>query len=187
MPLRFLTTAIILATAWPALAQPGPTAQRTPSLANVVAGIAVTAGNPPRVVSTYPAQNSEVTPGVLVLKVAFDQPMTADTWNYAEDTAATYPACLGTPRLLADGKTFVLLCSTTAATRYGVAINTATPDDKGFVNAGDRRSPPFHLGFSTSSGDPVRTVKAAMKAAGLGDLDMPVESLGAFVRSEPRP
>ena len=149
---------------------------------NVVAGVAVMAGDPPKMVSTFPASGAEVAPGVLVLKIAFDQPMTADTWSYAKATGGDYPLCLGAPRLLADNRTFVLLCSTAPGKHYGVAINMAPAEDKAFVNAGDRRSPPFELTFSTSSGEPVRTVKAAMKAAGLGDLDMPVESLGAFVR-----
>ena len=188
MPVRPLIAVIaVLALAGAAQAQPSRSAAAkapAPDTPVVVAGVAVIATDPPQVVATFPASDAEVAPGVLVLKIVFDQTMTPDSWNYAKTAAGDYPSCLGTPRLLADGKTFVLLCTAAAGKRYGVAINMVEPGDeaKAFVNAGDRRSPPFELAFSTRIGDPVRTVKDAMKAAGLGGLDMPVESMGAFVR-----
>ena len=67
--------------------------------------------NPPGVVATFPAAGSTVDPGVMVLKVTFDQHMDPDAWRYAKG-AGEYPDCLAKPRLLADEKTFVLLCTT---------------------------------------------------------------------------
>jgi hypothetical protein len=178
--ISYLGPAIALALATAAAAQPAPPA---PPGANVVSGVAVVSTDPPKVTAAWPAAGAAVAPGVLVLKIVFDQPMTADQWSYAKGAAGEYPNCLPTPRLLADRKTFVLLCSTLAGKSYGVQINAT--DARGFVNVGDRRAPVFDLGFTTSNAEPVRTVKAAMKLAGLGDLDMPVESMGSFVHPAP--
>ena len=197
--IRWLAPALFLACATAALAQSLPPPPRQapvgiapplvpppaalPPGANVVSGVAVVLTDPPAVTATWPAAGAVIAPGVLVLKIVFNQAMTADQWSYAKGAAGDYPSCLATPRLLADRKTFVLLCTTLPGKRYGVQVN-ATPD-KGFVNVGDRRAPLFDLAFSTSTSEPVRNLQAAMKAAGLGDLDMPVESLGAFVHPAP--
>jgi len=159
-----------------------PAAAQAPSGAATVAGVEVTATPPAAITATYPAEGATVAPGVLVLKVGFDQRMAADAWSYAKLAGEDDPRCLGTPRLLSDEKTFVLLCSITAGKDYGVGINQAP--GKAFVDRGGRRPPPLELRFKTSSSEPVRTVKAAMTAAGLKDVDMPIESLGAFVRPE---
>jgi hypothetical protein len=42
---------------------------------------------PPKLVSTYPAEGATVAPGVLILKVAFDQQMSPSAWNYAPHLA----------------------------------------------------------------------------------------------------
>jgi hypothetical protein len=163
--------------AGPALAQAPATGSAT------VAGVEVQAVPPPAIVGSYPAQGATIAPGTLVLKIAFDQRMAADAWSYSKLADSEDPQCLGTPRLLNDEKTFVLLCSVLPGKAYGVGINL-TPG-KAFVDRGGRRPPPLELRFKASSGEPVHTLKAAMTNAGLGDLDVPIESLGAFVRSKP--
>ncbi len=161
-----------------------PVAAQAPATGSAtVAGIEVQATPPPAIVATYPAQGAAVAPGVLVLKVSFDQRMASDAWSYAKLTDGDDPRCLGTPRLLTDEKTFVLLCSTLAAKAYGVGLNQAP--GRAFVDRGGRRPPPLELRFKTTADEPVRTVKAAMTAAGLKDMDMPIESLGAYVRPAP--
>jgi hypothetical protein len=158
-----------------------PAAAQTPATGSAtVSGVEVTAVPPPVVVATYPAQDGTVAPGVLVLKVAFDQHMQADVWSYAPLDSADDPKCLGVPRLLTDDKTFVLLCTVEAGKTYGVGLNLAA--DKAFVDRGGRKPPPMELRFKTSAAEPVRTLKAAMTAAGLKELDSPVESLGGYVR-----
>lgn len=156
-----------------------------PAAPVTVAGVDVVASDPPAIIGTYPAAGAQVSPGVLVIKIVFDQAMAPDAWSYAKTATADYPPCLSTPRLLPDRKTFVLLCTAGAGRQYGVDINGEA--DKAFVNVSRRRTAPFELRFSTSSDEPVRSLKAAMTKAGLGDLDMPVESLGAFVRPAPGP
>jgi hypothetical protein len=58
--------------------------------------------NPPKVASSYPAEGQAIAPGVLILKVAFDQKMTAKGWSYAAAPApdpdgAAQPDCVATP------------------------------------------------------------------------------------------
>lgn len=175
--MRLLAPLLLLGlTAAPALAQ-APTGSAT------VAGIEVQGGPPPAIVGSYPAQGATVAFGVLVLKVVFDQRMAPDSWSYSKLSDGEDPNCLGTPRLLTDEKTFVLLCTTEAGKSYGVGINL-TPG-KAFVDQGGRKPAPLELRFKTSSGDPVHSLKAAMRAASLTDMDMPIESMGAFVRPAP--
>ncbi len=158
-----------------------PAAAQAPATGSAtVAGVEVTAAPPPAVVSTYPAQDAAVAPGVLILKVTFDQRMQADTWSYAPVAGTDDPNCLGTPRLLSDDKTFVLLCQVEESKAYGVGLNLAP--GKAFVDRGGRKPPPLELRFKTSAADPVRNLKTAMTAAGLKDMDSPIESLGAYVR-----
>lgn len=166
--------------AWLCLAATPAAAQAPATGAATVAGVEVTAAPPPAIVATFPAQDGAVAPGVLVLKVAFDQRMQADAWSYAPLAGTDDPKCLGVPRLLSDDKTFVLLCTVEAGKTYGVGLNQAS--GKAFVDRGGRKPPPMELRFETTAAEPVRTVKAAMTAAGLDDLDSPVESLGAYVR-----
>lgn len=163
--------ALLLLVAAPALAQAPATGSAT------VAGVEVTATPPPTIVATFPAQDATVAPGVLVLKVAFDQRMQADAWSYAAVAGTDDPKCLSNPRLLSDEKTFVLLCTIEAGKAYGVGLNL-TPD-KAFTDRGGRKPPPLELRFKTSAAEPVRSLKSAMTVAGLKDLDMPIDSLGA--------
>ena len=162
------------------LAATSAAAQAPATGSATVAGVEVTAVPPPAIFATFPGEACTVAPGVLVLKVAFDQRMQGDAWSYAPLAGTDDPKCLGVPRLLSDEKTFVLLCTVEAGKTYGVGLNLAS--GKAFVDRGGRKPPPMELRFKTSAAEPVRTVRAAMTAAGLNDLDSPVESLGAYVR-----
>ena len=84
----------------------------------------VVPGPGPHVVASYPAQDASVPAGVLVLKITFDQPMTADAWSYAKADGGDFPSCLGRPRLLNDKKTFSLLC--TVAPKGSFAVTRST-------------------------------------------------------------
>ena len=128
---------------------------------------------PPAVVSTFPAAGAAVDPGVLVLKVTFDQKMDPDAWRYAKG-AGDYPDCLAKPRLLADGKTFVLLCTTTSNRTYSVRFNEVG-ESPGFTGVGHRMATPFELTFTTVKGRPVSTLPDALIKAGLHDDEGPVE------------
>jgi hypothetical protein len=157
-----------------------PAIGQAPTGSATVAGVEVTATPPPAVAATYPAKDATVAPGVLVLTITFDQRMQADAWSYAPLAGTDDPKCLETPRLLSDGKTFVLLCSVDGDKTYGVGLNEAP--GKAFTDRGGRKPAPVELRFKTSTAEPLRSIKTAMTAAGLKDLDMPIESLGGYVK-----
>jgi len=150
-------------------------AQRPPVEApNAVSPVLILPPTPqPRLVATYPAQDQAVAPGVLILKATFDQQMTPGAWNYAPVADAEPMDCVKTPRLLADQKTFVLLCRVLAGRTYGVTFNAQRPG--GFANLGDNPAQTASLTFKVESGTPVTTVRRAMEAAGLQSDQMPVQ------------
>ncbi len=128
---------------------------------------------PPKLVSTYPAQDQTVAPGVLILKVAFDQQMSPSSWNYAPAAGAEPMDCVRTPRLLNDQKTFVLLCRVLAGKTYGVTFNAQRPG--GFANLGENPALEATLTFKAAGDPPITTVKRAMELAGLQSDQMPVQ------------
>ena len=162
---RFLLGVLVLA-AQPgaALAGAAAAAASTP-LSEVV----VVPGPGPKVVATFPADGASAPAGVAVLKVTFDQPMAADAWSYGQAEGGAFPACLARPRLLADQRTFALLCTLAPDRAYAVSINE-TPDfssDKG-------RSAKTYLWRFTTSAVGARNLHDALAQAGLTDADEPI-------------
>jgi len=139
----------------------------------------------PKVVATWPAGGETIIPGVLVLKVVFDQKMTPRDFAYALGTEGDRLDCLKTPRLLNDDKTFVLLCTTLPGKTYTVALNPDAPGGPAFSNLAENRAEPSALTFSTGTGEPVTNLRDATKAAGLGGLDMPVEEAPETAKTAP--
>ena len=149
-------------------------APSTPATAAIKPGtpvseLVVVGGAAPKVSATFPADKTEVPGGILVVKVVFDQPMTANAWSFGPLDGSLFPHCLAQPRLLADHRTSVLLCSVAAHQSYVMRINP-TP---GFVADGGRAAQPFTLTFTT--GDvAVRSLHDALDQAGLKDADEPI-------------
>ena len=137
----------------------------------------------PKVVATWPTTGQAIAPGVLVLKVVFDQQMTPRDFDYGPAAGGETPECLKTPRLLNDAKTYVLLCRTLPGKTYAVSLNRNAPADdaKAFTNLATNRAEPAELTFTTETGEPVTKLRDAVKAAGLGDLDIPVEEAPRLV------
>jgi len=134
-----------------------------------VQGVTVPGGAPPKVTASFPANGSSVPAGDLILKVVFDQPMTADAWSYGKVAGAAFPDCLERPRLLNDLRTFVLLCTVAPHTAYAIDINA--PRD--FANAHGRSANPTLLRFTTTDVGP-RDMEDALQEAGLTAVDDPV-------------
>ena len=172
VPLLCLTLSLTLA-ASPALAQTTKPPREEPTPVSPVTVMPRT--DKPKVVATWPAAGQAVAPGVLVLKVTFDQSMTPRDFAYGPATGGETPECLKTPRLLNDNKTFVLLCRTLPGKSYAVSLNKPGAGDGGFSNLAENRAEPSALSFTTSNDDPVTNLKSAIAAAGLGALDVPVE------------
>ncbi|WP_426043474.1 hypothetical protein [Caulobacter sp. DWR3-1-2] len=180
--MRALTLALTLCLAsGPALAQsavspPKPSTPRPreePTSVSPVLVMPPTAK--PRVVGTWPAAGQAIAPGVLVLKVVFDQPMIPRDFAYAPSASGDALECLKTPRLLNDTKTFVLLCRTLPGKTYAVSLNKDPASPTAFANLAENRAVESELSFSTLAGEPITKLREAVKTAGLGDLDMPVE------------
>jgi hypothetical protein len=131
----------------------------------------------PKVTATWPASGEAVAPGVLVLKVVFDQQMTPRDFAYGLGAGSDALECLKTPRLLNDNKTFVLLCTTLPGKTYTITLNDEPRGggQNGFSNLAENRAQPDTLTFTTGTGEPVTKLRDAITAAGLGNLDVPVE------------
>jgi hypothetical protein len=177
-PIRALAAALLTATT--AAASPAPS-ERPPQSGDVV----VVGGPRPKVVASFPADGAEAPAGVLVLKIVFDQHMTADGWSYGQSEQGAFPRCLAHPRLLGDERTVVLLCAVAPRRTYALEINAA-PD---FVNAHGRSAKPTRLHFSTTD-TVVRNLHDALTQAGLTDADEPIMTWrdpGAGVSQSPPP
>jgi hypothetical protein len=160
--------ALLAAAATPVSAQT-TTGQKANAPGTTVEDVVVVAGPGPTVSSTYPATGSSVPGGVLILKIVFDQPMQAGEWAYGPAADGDFPKCLADPRLLADQRTYVLLCSVPASHSYAVQIN---PDPR-FHSAAGRSAKPFTLTFTTT-GDMTIDMHDALANAGLADTDDPI-------------
>ncbi|WP_091739421.1 hypothetical protein [Phenylobacterium immobile] len=149
------------------------TVAAAPAFAQTVSPVTVFSGEAPKVVATYPAQDQTVAPGVLVLKVTFNQKMLLNGFDYGPAPGGEPLECVQTPRLLNDEKTFVLLCRAWPGKTYGVTLNAS--EKRGFANRGELRAQSATLTFTTLSGEPNRTVAAGLKAAGLEPTDTPIQ------------
>ena len=139
------------------------------SAATAVAPVVVDAGPGPKLVQSFPVDGSTVPGGVLVLKITFDQTMAADGWSYAKSDQGAFPDCLGQPRMLADQRTFVLLCTVAGHGNFAMQINA----QRAFTNDNGRSAQPTVLHFST--GDlGVFDLEAALSQASLTPDDDPI-------------
>ena len=155
-PLALLLTTLLAAGAPPAVEPPPPPVGEVTVIGS---------REPPKVVRTYPVAGAAPDFGVLVLTVAFDQPMRADSGPPVAGQGA--PDCRPGWRLLPDGKTFILLCALKAGEAAHVKLD-------GFRNAADRLAAPVELAF-TGDGDKVdANLEDALKSAGLKPEDGPV-------------
>jgi hypothetical protein len=130
--------------------------------------------DPPKVTATYPAAGQALSAGVLILTVTFDQKMLDYSFDIGPGAGGEMPNCLKTPRLLDDGKTFVLLCTTDPHKAYGLAFN-AQPQG-GFANIAEHRAEPSTLAFTTTDGDGPRSIPEALKVQNLRPVDMPIQT-----------
>ncbi len=149
-----------------------------------VGEVVVPGGPGPKVAASYPANGAAVGAGVLVVKIVFDQPMKPDAWSYGATDDGAFPPCLANPRLLADQRTFVLLCTASARQAFAMEINAAPA----FASDQERLAHRTVLRFSTTD-EVVRNMHDALANAGLTDADEPVmtwrDNGGGVSRSPP--
>ena len=157
---------LAVAAATPALAQTSSTPTR-------LSAVTVVAPAPtlPKVVSTYPEDGKNVTPGALILKITFDQKMDSEGWDFGKGADA-YPDCLARPRLEPDEKTFVLLCTVGPQSKFSITLNSS--GQGGFENGAGQKATAAAFNFTTDDARSLATIADAMKAAGLKADEGPV-------------
>jgi hypothetical protein len=156
-----------------------PPASPPPPSPNVVSPVTVyPKTETPKLVKSFPAAGQAVAPGVTVLSLTFDQPMLKTGFDLGAAPGGDALHCLKTPRLLDDNRTFVLLCTTEPKKSYALALN-AKPEG-GFRNVAEHRAEPVTLAFTTTGDDGPTNVHDALKAAGLREIDMPIQDTPEF-------
>lgn len=171
--------------AWLVIAAADAARAAQPAPPSPVSELVVPGGPPPKLVASFPAQGAQVGAGALVIKLVFDQPMAADGWSYGRAEGGDFPACLAKPRLLADKRTFALLCSVAPHKTYAISVNAAPA----FAGANGRLAKPDSLSFSTTDTQ-VLGLHAALEQAGLTDADEPImtwKDAGVGVSRSPPP
>jgi hypothetical protein len=76
------------------------------------------------VVSTSPANGSQVAAGSTILRVTFDRPMRQDGYSITYAPGGAPPPVAGLPRFLADGRTFELPLALQPGMTYALSINS---------------------------------------------------------------
>ncbi len=122
---------------------------------------------PPKVVSAFPEKGRVVRPGLLVLRVTFDKPMTCigllapapaplpDFNNKEQPKFNPCPAPLRSPMISRDRRTFLTVCVLGKDTRYGLRL-------KQFTSLGGRALDHYDLEFKTSEKGQIATIEEAV-------------------------
>ncbi|MDB5433959.1 MAG: hypothetical protein JWR47_216 [Phenylobacterium sp.] len=164
----------LIACLWSGAALAAPPPGLPPQPPKEVSGLTVYARtDPPKVTATYPAAGQALPAGVVILTLTFDQRMLDTGFDIGSAAGGEMPHCLKTPRLLEDGKTFVLLCTVEPRKTYALAFN-AKPQG-GFANVAEHRAEPSTLSFTTTDGDGPRSISEALKVQNLRTVDMPIQ------------
>jgi hypothetical protein len=116
----------------------------------------------PRVVSTFPARGAVVRPGIVAVRVTFDQPMACSGLFTA---ASPLPnPCPGPPRdmlLSFDRRTVRTLCVVEPDAQYGFWVSQ-DPTANSFMGMAGLPSTGYRLSFTTSAEAPITTVCDAL-------------------------
>ena len=104
------------------------------------------------VVSTSPANGSQVAPGPTILRVTFDRPMRQDGVSVTNAPGGALPQVAGQPRFLADGRTFELPLALQPGTTYALSINSAAHSN--FRGLDGAPAIPRSITFSTTLAAP---------------------------------
>jgi hypothetical protein len=111
---------------------------------------------PPKVVSSFPAKGDVVRPGLLVLRVTFDKPMTClGVLQNHKPFPDPCPPPLRAPMISHDKRTFLTVCKIDAGRQYGLWLN-------GFTSVKGAAMPPYELVFDASDRADIATVEEAV-------------------------
>jgi hypothetical protein len=202
-PLRIFLAAALVSAPGLSIAKPAGRAAPAPAQAEVttVEELAViptasclqprseAQASPPRIVSTFPANGAVVRPGVLVLRVTFDQPMSCKGF-FAAAAQARSPCPAETQHwvLSFDRRTIRTVCHTDLAGHYGLRLSDRSLDGTSrmtFVSLSGKRLAPYVLSFDTSAKPPINTAGDSLAE----DIEMreppkdiPLKVLGDYVK-----
>ena len=115
----------------------------------------------PRIVSSFPAPDAVIRPGILVVRLTFDRPMTCD--GFIVDAPPLQNPC--PPRrqhmsLSFDRRTVRVLSKTEPGMSYGLRIGAAPAQQ--FHSLEGRSPEAFKVSFRTSSEDLMATIEEAL-------------------------
>ena len=111
---------------------------------------------PPKLVSSFPAKGAVVRPGILILRLTFDRPMTCDgLLDIHAPLPNPCPAPLRDPLFSRDRRTFLTVCSIGKGGHYGLRLNH-------FTSLAGRSSEPYELVFDTSASSEVASIDEAV-------------------------
>jgi hypothetical protein len=111
---------------------------------------------PPKLVSTYPARGATIRPGVMILRLTFDKPMTCQGLLGIDGARANpCPAPLEEPLYSRDRHTFLTVCRIDGNGNYGLEL-------KGFTSVTGQVAEPDELAFQTSDDEPVASIDDAL-------------------------
>jgi hypothetical protein len=82
---------------------------------------------PPKLVSSFPDTGRPVRPGIVILRLTFDQPMTCDgVIRRVGGLAYPCPLPLKSPMISRDRRTFLTVCKVEPGNMYGVVVEGFT-------------------------------------------------------------
>lgn len=106
----------------------------------------------PRVVSSFPARGAEVRPGLLVVRVTFDQPMAcAGSFDAAPPLPNPCPGASRQMLLSYDRRTVRTVCAVEPGSQYGLSFGQ-DPNAETFLGLAGLPAAPSKIVFTTSSG-----------------------------------
>jgi hypothetical protein len=111
---------------------------------------------PPQLVSSFPTNHSVVRPGLLVVRLTFDRPMTCDGMLDAHLTFFDpCPQPLSDPMISRDRRTFLTVCRVDEDKHYGLWLHL-------FRSLAGRPAKSSELVFATERGSRIGTVEEAI-------------------------
>lgn len=129
----------------------------------------VSSVNPPRVVSTSPANGeTDVDSGLEAITVTFDRPMKPDSFAWSYENKEDFPDVEGTPAYDSQRTTNTLPVKLAPGRRYVIWLNTS--EIKGFLSVDGEPSPPYKLVFTTRAAE--GNEKSAIPAPNTGNSDI---------------
>jgi hypothetical protein len=124
----------------------------------------------PRIVSTYPRQDQEIRPGLVILRVTFDKPMACSGFFAVLPSREKNP-CSGAHQdfsrqnflMSYDRKTIRVPCVVEAGKSYTLGLNEMNVSPV-FNSLQQRLLAPYRMNFRASSAAPIQTIPDALSA-----------------------